>query len=325
MTRTCWCTAAVLFLALGVVQGAPAQPASPAPASEATAAGLWATMLESQGAAYAAARGKLLQSAAARRLLAARSTDPDWKVEAIARAALERLSQPELYAQYERDLERALFFAFMARPGPFLGVGAVFSSHSDPSKLGPPLGSLDSPAAVPFLREVLLKGHPAPATFRPPVAGETPESARRREKQRETYSRVAQCYAAMALGSLNDPRGIGPLLDMTATGEFGELRGTAAAALGAMRRPEAEAPLRKLLRDPSPFARAAAAGALGHLLTMPDDPDLVWVAQNDPDVQVRAAAQLACANIAAWLRAQREAGGTGSDRQQRDPGPSPRR
>jgi hypothetical protein len=302
MTRTCWCTAAVLFLALGVAQGALAQPASPAPASEATPAELWATMLSSQGAAYVAARDELLQSGAASAILEAKLTDPDWRVQAVARAGLERLSWPQAYAEYDAGLAGGLRRIYTFRPHPLRGVILLFRQPSTSASLPPRRESAYSAAAVPFLLEALAKGAAPPADWYIPKRPEAGEAAR------DLYSRVAQCYAAMALGSLADPRGVAPLLDVMRTGEFSELKEYAAIGLARMGRAEVIAPLRKALQDADPEVRKGAAGALGRLLTVPDDPDLVWLAGNDPDSAVRSAAARALRYIGSRLRIMEQGG-----------------
>jgi len=303
MKRTCWWIAAVLFVALGLMHSALAQTAPPAaPASSgASPAELWATMLKSQGPAYVAARDKLLQSGAASGILGAKLTDSDWRVQAVARAGLERLSWPQAYAEYDAGLAGGLRRIYTFRAHPLRGVVMLFGDRPRSASLPPPRESRYSAAAVPFLLETLAKGAAPPAEERwwgP--EGQTPEQ--------ELYSRVAQCYAALVLSSLADPRGIAPLLDVVRTGEFSYLRRYAAMGLGWTGRLDVIAPLRKALWDADPEVRKGAACGLGQLLTAPDDPELVWLAGNDPDSGVRSAAVAALRHIRSWLRIMEQGG-----------------
>ena len=308
---TYWCVAAVLFVALGAAHCAPAQTTAPALAGspEATPAELWATMLKSQGTAYVAARDKLLQSGAASEILKAKLTDSDWRVQAVARAGLERLSRPQAYAEYDAGLAGGLRRLSTFRAGPLRGVFLLWDRGVQHVSLPPPRESAYSAAAVPFLLEALAKGAapPAEGRWRDPE-GQTPERAKAREEGLEHYSRVAQCYAALALSFLADPRGIAPLLDVVHTGEFSYLRRYAGIGLGWTGRADVIAPLRKALRDARSDVRQGAAAGLGELLTAPDDPDLVWLAENDPHSGVRSAAVSALRHIRSRLRIMEQGG-----------------
>ena len=125
---TYWWIAAVLLVALGAAHCAPAQTSPPAASEspEATPAELWATMLKSQGSAYVAARDKLLQSGAASEILKAKLTDSDWRVQAVARAGLERLSRPQAYAEYDAGLAGGLRAASKFRGDLLRSVVMIF-------------------------------------------------------------------------------------------------------------------------------------------------------------------------------------------------------
>jgi hypothetical protein len=317
MRRTycaCWWMAAVLFVALGAAHCAPAQTTPPAVAEspEATPAELWATMLKSQGTTYVAAREKLLQSGAASEILKAKLTDSDWRVQAVARAGLERLSRPQAYAEYDAVLAGGLRAAYKLRGGPLAGVVSLWDRGPHDVSFPRPRESRYGAAGVPFLLEALAKGAAAPAEgrWRDPE-GQSPERAKAREEGLEYYSRVAQCYGALGLSDLADPRGIAPLLDVMLTGEFSHLRRYAGIGLGLTGRTDVIAPLRKALRDDRPDVRQAAADGLGELLTDPDDPDLVWLAENDPHSGVRSSAVVALLRIRSRLRIMEQGGWKG--------------
>jgi hypothetical protein len=303
---TYWWMAAVLFVALGAAHCAPAQTTPPAATEspEATPAELWATMLKSQGSAYVAARDKLLESGAASEILRAKLTDSDWRVQAVARAGLERLSRPQAYAEYDAVLAGALRAASKFRGDLLRSVVMLWYRPPQAESFPPPRESRYGAAVVPFLLEALAKGAPPPAGWYLPE----PERAEAREAALEHYSRAAQCYGALALSDLADPRGIAPLLDVMRTGEFSRLRMYAAAGLGWTGRTDVIAPLRKALGDDRPDVRWGAASGLGKLLTAPDDPDLVWLAENDPDRNVRRAARVALLQIRSRLRNMEQGG-----------------
>jgi len=304
-----WWIAAVLFVALGAAHCAPAQTTPPAVAEspEATPAELWATMLKSQGTAYVAARDKLLQSGAASEILKAKLTDSDWRVQAVARAGLERLSRPQAYAEYDAVLAGGLRAAYKFRGGPLTGLLSLWYRGRQDVSFPRARENRYGAAGVPFLLEALAKGAAPPAGSWG-SEGQTPEMAKAREEAGEMYSRVAQCYAVFALSFLADPRGIAPLLDVMRTGEFSRLRRYAATGLGFTGRADVIAPLRTALWDARSDVRQGAAGGLGQLLTDPDDPDLVWLAENDPHRGVRSWAAGALLRIRSRLRIMEQGG-----------------
>jgi HEAT repeat protein len=262
-------------------------------------------MLKSQGSAYVAARDKLLESGAASEILKAKLTDSDWRVQAVARAGLERLSRPQAYAEYDAVLAGGLRRAGRFRGGAIRSLSRLWYRGRQDGSFPRPRESRYGAAGVPFLLEALAKGAAPPAGWYLPE----PARAEAREAALEHYSRAAQCYAVFALSFLADPRGgIAPLLDVMRTGEFSRLRRYAGIGLGWTGRADVIAPLRKALGDDRPDVRQGAASGLGQLLTAPDDPDLLWLAENDPDRNVRRVAASALLRIRSRLRIMEQGG-----------------
>jgi len=145
-----------------------------------------------------------------------------------------------------------------------------------------PLQGLDSQEAVPFLIEVVKRG-PVGSEFltgRHPMRGVSGDG-------RASYVDLAQCYAALCLGAIKDPRALEPLVEAMegriAEGTEGPVRlpayaATALAFLGDYRAIE---PLIEALNHQDVPVRGAAAAALSVLLETPID--ALAAATGDPE------------------------------------------